>query len=474
MNTLKIKTINIDNFKGISSLHKDVEGNVIYVSGKNGAGKTSVLEAIYAAISKAHLPEKPIKEGEDRATINLVLAGKEVELEITRTITQKSNTLVVKENGEKVKNARQLLDGLLSNISVDPFKFMELSEKEQVELMTKACGIDFDFDSFEEEMGNAVTDRKFIKRQIKDLEGSVNSIEVPENMAECNYDIVELNQKLAEATANNVAVRDNIARRERAKERMVQIKKEYEEMKAIYSEEFSEEMVDTRDIEDKIKLASENAAIASKLSLRKEYSEKLESAQLNLKAKEKSIKALEKKKADAMSSFKSPVEGLGTDGKKLYLGEAPYSQASSAERIEVAAKLSMLASKDVKVINIKDASLLDDDMVAKVTDVAKEYDCQVFLEMVNNDQDISLTFEESVASKEVELPDSDIADLATDMDDQEEFIEEMSNGGGEVPQLMEDDIAHYEETGESPMDSLSDEVENDLDDDFFGELEDLK
>lgn len=394
MSTLKIKTINIDNFKGISNLHKDIDGNVIYVSGRNGAGKSTVLDAIYAAISKTRMPEKPIKEGEKKATINLTLAGQDAELDITRTITPKSNTLTVTENGKKVKDARTLLDGLLSSISIDPFKFMSLSDKEQSELMTKACGIEFDFEQFEDQLQDNIEGRKQLKREIKSLEGSIESIDVPEDLEGNDYDVVELNKKLNKAIQNNIEVEKQQKDVKEARERAIRLKKEYMACKEIVEKGVEGEIIDTLELETQIRGANEHQELASKIAMKKQYEEQLSNKKGALKTQEAGIKELEKTKEDALKDFKSPVEGLTTDGSKLYLGDAPYSQASSAERIEVAAKLSMLASKDVKVINIKDASLLDDEMVGKITEVAKENDCQVFMEMVSNESDVCLTFEE--------------------------------------------------------------------------------
>jgi len=500
---MKITTINIDNFKGIQSLHKDIKGNVIYVSGKNGSGKTSLLEAIYVALAKTNLPEKAIKEGETKAVINLTLAGKDVELEITRTITEKSNSLTIKENGKQVKNCRELLDGLLSNISIDPFKFMHMKEKEQAEIMAKVCGIDFDFEDYDTRLDDAVLERQALKRDVQQLTNSRDSIVIPADVPEQEFDIGKLNENLMNATTHNMEIQAKIDAKARAIARLNELKEEYNKLLVIAKEEFDETLQDTDDLKNQIKIANDYSSIRADISRKKQYADDLATKVTDLANQEKAIKVLEKTKDSAMSSFKSPVKGLKTDGKKLYLGDAPYSQASSAERIEVSAKLSMLANKEIKIVNIKDASLLDDAMLETISKVATEHDCQVFLEVVNNNEEVELTFEEvkkgetkasqvsveNTAKSLVPAVNPPIAmeelEKATDTTNYPDgfTVNDMvvTDGEGNVItegteySIIDEDatiINDITDTSNEPEEYIPDEFDGDPED-FFGDLEDL-
>lgn len=481
--SMKIKAIEIKNFKGISGLKEDVDGNIIYVKGRNGAGKSSVLEAIYAAISKVHLPEKPIKEGEGKATIKITLGSKDVELEVSRAITPKGNVLTVKENGQKVGSARTVLDALLNSISIDPFKFMSLDEKEQSELMCKACGIEFDFEEYQSKVEKEIDERKALKRKVSDLKSSIESIDVPEDIPSEDFDVVSLNKELSEAHKKNSELSEKLRKKEEAVKRIEELKEEFKELKAVAEEEFDEELLDTSEIEEKISKANEFAEVAGKVKMRNEYKKSLKEAESQLEETVSRIESLEKEKSKSLSSFKAPVEGLTTDGKKLYLGDAPFSQASSAERIEVSTRLSMLANDKLKVISIKDASLLDEEMTQRIVDVANENDYQVFFEVVGGQENVELVFEEGKQAKVSEndsafannkLPDVNVKELS-----EEEYNDVMSKGSpimedavyekpeaDEMPKLMQEDVANFEETGEIP-----DWV--DVDDTDVADMEDL-
>ena len=47
---MKILKLTAENFKKLSAVEITPDGNVVVISGKNGAGKSSVLDAIEAAL----------------------------------------------------------------------------------------------------------------------------------------------------------------------------------------------------------------------------------------------------------------------------------------------------------------------------------------------------------------------------------------------------------------------------------------
>ena len=69
-NRVQITAIDVRNFQRIEELHVDVPGDrrVMLVAGKNGAGKSSLLDAVTAALGGAdELRADPIRRGAERA-----------------------------------------------------------------------------------------------------------------------------------------------------------------------------------------------------------------------------------------------------------------------------------------------------------------------------------------------------------------------------------------------------------------------
>src|SRR5690554_1159564 len=84
---------------------------------RNGAGKTSVLDSIYAALAgKAAAPAVPIRKGAEQATIRLALGDDDVELIVTRTFrTTKDSTIttsltVESPDGATFRSPQTMLD----------------------------------------------------------------------------------------------------------------------------------------------------------------------------------------------------------------------------------------------------------------------------------------------------------------------------------------------------------------------------
>jgi hypothetical protein len=102
-------------------------------------------------------------------------------------------------------------------------------------------------------------------------------------------------------------------------------------------------------------------------------------------------KKLEKEAIILMSDL--PIEGLGVEEDITYNG-IPFKQLSSAEQIKVSSLIGMSMNPELRVMFIKDGSLLDDVSFEELNKLAEEMDYQVWVEVVSNESELGFEIED--------------------------------------------------------------------------------
>lgn len=139
--SLRLNRLEIQNFLRVEAKVIDADGQHVQISGPNASGKTTCVDAIWAALGgkgSRDIPE-PIHHGADRATVKLDLGDYLVE----RVWTEKSSRLIVTAaDGSKVTKPQQLLDGLLGRYSLDPVAFLARRPQDQVDDVLHLAGVE--------------------------------------------------------------------------------------------------------------------------------------------------------------------------------------------------------------------------------------------------------------------------------------------------------------------------------------------
>jgi recombinational DNA repair ATPase RecF len=105
--------------------------SIILIGGKNGAGKSSTLDALTAAFGGAkQVAADPVRHGAAEASIYVELDGGK--LTIDRTIdADGKTTLEVRDAEGAVRQPQKVLDALIGARFLDPLAFLGLAPKEQ-------------------------------------------------------------------------------------------------------------------------------------------------------------------------------------------------------------------------------------------------------------------------------------------------------------------------------------------------------
>ena len=123
MNIVKLQA---ENIKRIVAVEIKPDGALVQITGRNGAGKSSVLDAIWWALAgeRSH-QSAPIRKGADTARIKLDLG----EVVVTRHFAKREDDSVVTritvENAEGARfpSPQKMLDSLLGSLAFDPLAF---------------------------------------------------------------------------------------------------------------------------------------------------------------------------------------------------------------------------------------------------------------------------------------------------------------------------------------------------------------
>ncbi|MFC7860724.1 AAA family ATPase [Arthrobacter koreensis] len=411
----KIIKLEASNFKRLRAVEIHPDGNLVVIAGRNGQGKSSVLDAITAALggtSTKSLP-RPIRDGEDKAQIVLETE----DLIVTRKFTASGSTLTVKgKDGATYSKGQAKLDDLLGRLSLDPLAFTQLSEKEQLKTLLELVELPFDPAELEAERKRIFEDRTDVNRAVKQYEAELEGIPVPAaDTPDEEVSVAALLTEYREAEREQ-ASRAQLARvLDMAAEKVNQLQDRKEELLAELRrlehniEEAEQDHLRIQEGLEDVKTTTApnleaiqaridgaehwNAAVREKKrrSAVAESAAAMAGRAAELTAE---LAAIDERKAAGLAAATFPVDGLGFDSDGVTYQGVPFKQASSAEQLRVSLAMAIALNPGLRVIRIADGSLLDSTNLQLIEDMAVSNDYQVWIEMVNESGDFGVVIED--------------------------------------------------------------------------------
>ena len=402
MRIIELRTTNYKNARHVE-IKPDPNGNLVYVAGNNGAGKSSVLDSIAAALGGANSKNtpKPIRDGADRAEIVLETEG----LKVTRRFTPSGSTLTVaSKDGAKFTKGQAKLDELVGKLSMDPFAFTQLDDKKQVQQLLDLVDLPFDPEQLEAERKSVFDDRTAVNRQVKELEAQLQGyVELPENLPAAEVSVAELLNEYREA--ENMARlqqvdHDHLAEMNQSIDRInEQIANLIDQRKHLEASRDSAririsdhvDLPDLAGIQSRIDTAEGTNRLVRKAKDREALKERLATVKNQSQELTNKLDKIAADKAEGLAYAKFPVPGLGFDENGVTYNGQPFKQASTAEQIRVSMAMAIALNPTMRVIRITDGSLLDQNSLALVESMANKHDMQVWLEIVGEGPDGAYT-----------------------------------------------------------------------------------
>ncbi len=404
---MKIIELRAENIKKIRAIEIKPKESTVVISGKNGAGKSSVLDSIwYALTGKDSLKKtsKPIREGEDHASV-VVNMGDYI---VTRNWTSNENSYLKVENkeGAKYGSPQQLLDSLIGGLSFDPLEFARMDKKEQKEVLLKLLGLSSDVEKLDNQYREIFNERTFIGRNLKATKAQFEDMAKPKDtLPEVEVNISDLTQKLSEAIENNKAVREFEYDVSENKSALKEVEKKISELLAekeqlISNIKSSEEtlakskVIPIQDLQEKIDNAGQtNNEIRNAKAYYKKKSE-VGKAEKSYKEKSEELKKITSKKSELIKTVTMPIEGISFDDENVLYKDIPFSQLSSAEQLKVSISMAMSMNPKLRIVRIMDGSLLDSTNMKTIKEMADNNDFQIWIEKVDESGKIGIYIED--------------------------------------------------------------------------------
>lgn len=151
---MKISKIKIRNLFGITE--QELDGHSVELTGENGVGKSSVIDAIRYALTNKSDRKYIIRNGENEGEI---IVETDSGLSIDRKAkTAQSDYKSIKQNGTAVGSPEAFLKTLFVPLQLNPMEFIQMTEKEQNTVILNMIQYDWNMDTIKEWFGEIPQD----------------------------------------------------------------------------------------------------------------------------------------------------------------------------------------------------------------------------------------------------------------------------------------------------------------------------
>lgn len=427
---MKLIELKAENVKRLKAARVSFDGAMTVIGGKNGAGKSSVLDAImYALAGASTLPGKPVRTGADKAEIEVSLEG-QPNLVVRRKIKADGKTTLeieqLNDDGSRAKIAspQKLLDSLVGSIAFDPLAFTRLRPQEQIEILRAAVGVSVD--DIDAEIKRLFDERTAVNRDAKSLESQLAGMPQHKDAPAAEVAASEILAEIEAVNAHNADIEQQVriaekiaAKRDAALEnlRAIDIKIDEVERQLASLEQQKESLAnelegaeaavemssksvvkltlrDAMPLREKLAtIESENAKVRANAA-REAKADQFAAAQSQADDLSKQIEQLRTARVKRMDSAAWPVDGLGFGEAGVTFNGLPFEQCSSAEQLRISTAIALSQNPRLPIGFIRDGSLLDSESLALVEQLAAEKGAQIIVERVSDGDECSVIIED--------------------------------------------------------------------------------
>lgn len=374
MAMVKINTLELENVKRIKAVTlTPAENGLTIIGGRNGQGKTSVLDAIAWALGgEKFKPSSPTRDG------SVIPPHLKIELSnglVVERSGDNSRLKVVDPNGKK--GGQQLLNEFVETLALDLPRFMSANSKEKADTLLKIIGVGDELYRLDNEEQRLYNQRTEVGRLADQKEKYARELPVYSGLLSEPISVSELIK-----AQQNILARNGENQRKRAKlaeiqreynakaEELEQLTKRVEELKSDLeialktAEDLEDES--TAEIEENIGNAEElNEKIRANLDRERASAEAAEIRGQYDELTEK-INEIRTARTALLDGAQMPLEGLSVEDGELTYNGAKWDCMSGAEQLKAATAI-------VRKLNPNCGFVLLDKLEQMDTDTLREF-----------------------------------------------------------------------------------------------------
>lgn len=202
---MKIVELRAENVKCLKAVEVRPIGSVVEVRGRNGQGKSSLIDAIaYALGGKPLCPEMPIRAGQDHANVVVKFDG----LVVRRTWTPTDTYLTVEnEQGAAYRTPQAILDKLVGNLTFDPLEFVRMKPQQRRDELLALLGLREKLVELDTREGQLSVFRRDAHKEVERLKALLATLaSIPEDTPDTPLSLIDLTRAQQAAMAKKAAI----------------------------------------------------------------------------------------------------------------------------------------------------------------------------------------------------------------------------------------------------------------------------
>lgn len=424
----KIAKLEIENVKRVKALKiEPTERGLTIVGGKNGQGKTSVLDSIAWALGgDRKRPSDPDRQGSvNKPYLKITMSNG---LEVERK-GKNSDLKVVDPSGNKA--GQQLLNSFVEELAIDLPRFMDATNKEKADTLLKIIGVGQQLVELEADENRIYNDRRAIGQISNQKEKYAAELpyypEAPEDFISAK-DLIDKQQEILARNGDNQQKRQRVSEYknqvERQEEWIAAKKAEIQRLQQELSNMEQQHQETVNNLQTAQKTAEQlqdesTAELVNSIAEIEEINEKVRTNHSKDMAEEEArnykkqyeklseeIETIRKQKADLLDKADLPLAGLSVlEGELTYNG-MKWDNMSGAEQLKVSTAIVRKLKPDCGFILIDKLEQMDLDTLKEFGTWLEQEDLQAIATRVSTGEECSIIIEdgEAVGQGEVITP----------------------------------------------------------------------
>lgn len=412
---------------------------LVMLTGKNGQGKTSVLDSIWFVLKGTEVFKRGnkdrkniIRNGAETMSVTLRMRdGSNREVVATRRMGSTGNQPTLTVEGRGDITPQDFLDALLTTLTFDPLDFIRMDPELQVAELKKLGKVTLDFAALDAANEQDYAERTLIGRDIKTLTGQLAGIQALSGLPKEKLDEKAIFEKINRAAEINERTKQLSAERQQLGSRAAQLSvdktkkqgeidliegeiKKLEASLKIRQQELKTLEHDQAGAEKAYKAAPnpefvDTAALSVELQSvqrtnqaideRRRYDE----IKAQIDAKDQAYERLthqmgvrDDKKKEAIAQADIPIPGLTFDASFVRYNGIALANLGEGEQLRIATQIGMAGNPKLRVICIRHGEALDEDGVKTITALAEEHKFQVWMARVDSSGKCGIVMEDGM------------------------------------------------------------------------------